>query len=180
MKQSYVLNYTPDAALLGAAVRAKSAMPKVRGQRAVKLLHLLHCVLVVLGGISLGYLSSDLLTGRPTLLHWGAALGLALSYVAIFGSIFVTLPTLVRQSLATRANKWPVEMTVDTSGVTTRTEVFESRIKWAGIEGVTRSKQGFVLWVGGGRPSIPFAAFAGPEEIEAFAGDSAAWLEASR
>lgn len=180
MKQSYVLNYAPDAALPGAAVRGKSAMPKVRGQRALKLLHLLQCVLVVLGGVSLGYLLSDPMTGHPTLLHRGAALGLGLSYVAIFWSIFVTLPTLMRQSLATHANKWPVEITGDASGVLTRTAVFKSRIAWSGFEGVTRSKRGFFLWVGGGRPSIPFAAFAGPKEIEAFARDSASWLEASR
>ena len=180
MTETYVFTYRSEEAVLCASMRATGPVPKVRGSAAAKMLHLLHCILLMLGGVCVGYGLSHLLTGTPTLLHWGTALGIGLSYLVVFGSIFIRIPVLARKAIATRANQGTVEMVIDASGVQTRGMYFRSTLDWAGFEAVTRTKLGFVLWFGGNRPSIPFTAFDSPAQIAAFEADVAAWLEASR
>ncbi|MCX7566929.1 YcxB family protein [Sulfitobacter sp. F26169L] len=180
MNPVYVFRFHQDAKALEASLRVAPPVVKVPGLTAAKILRWLHCVLLLLGGVSVGYLASHLLTGTPTFAHWGTAVGLALSYIAIFGSIFVTLPMMVRQILATRINQGEIEMTVDQAGVQTRSRHFQSQIDWAGVEGITKTKKGFVIWVGGNRPSIPLHAFESAAQIGAFELDTTKWLEDSR
>ena len=180
MSNRYVFTFSANEALLLAAMRAKPPEVKARGARTAKLLHLLHCTLLVWGGIALGYGVTHLLTGTPRLMHWSTFAGLGLAYVAVFGSIFIVLPVLARRTLATRANQGAVEMVIDASGVQTQGKHYRSMLDWSGFETVTRSKLGFVSWFGGNRPSIPFTAFDSPAQIDAFEADVDTWLEASR
>lgn len=180
MSASYNFHFKPEEKALAAALRVKSPIMKVRGHKAAMGLRLLHCTLLALGGVGFGFVGSYLLTGTATFAHWTSILGVALSYLAIFGSIFISLPVLIRQGLATRANQWPVEMLIDATGVQTRNNAYHSKIEWMGIDGVTRSKLSFVLWFGGNRPSIPFSAFENTEQMDAFEADVNSWLEASR
>jgi hypothetical protein len=180
MTAPYVFHSSADEAVFVAAMRAKGPVLHARGDRTVKFLHLLHCILLVWGGIALGYGVTHLLTGTPTLMHWSTVLGLGLAYVAVFGSIFITLPVMARRMLAARANQGTVEMVVHASGVQTKGKHYRSSLDWSGFEAVTRSKLGFVLWFAGNRPSIPFTAFESPAQIDAFEADVKTWLEASR
>ncbi|KEJ88890.1 YcxB family protein [Sulfitobacter donghicola] len=180
MSNTYVLKFTPEPKVLLSVLRLKPPVQQVKGMKASNMLRLLHCLLLVLGGISLGYFVTDIFTDRATILHWSSLVGLALSYLAIFGSLLVTLPTMVRQLLATRANQGEVEMTINASGITTKADHFQSTIEWSAVEGLGRSKLAFVLWFGGNRPAIPFAAFASSEQIEAFEIDVKNWVETSR
>lgn len=180
MTARYIFEFELDPKLLLAALKTKAPASKVRGTTATMWLRVLHCVLLAWGGAAIGYGVTDLLGMGPTLLHWSTFAGLGLAYIAVFGSIFITLPTMVRQNLATRANRGIVRMVVDESGVRSETNHFESRLQWHGFEGISRSKLGFVLWFGGNRPSIPFTAFENPEDIDAFEADVRHWLEAAR
>jgi hypothetical protein len=180
MNEQYTFNFVPNEKVLGAALRMKPPAVKVRGQKASMALRLLHCTLLALGGAGFGYIGSQLLTGTATFLHWTSAVGIALSYLAIFGSVFITVPTLIRQSLAARASQSPVKMIVDASGVQTATDMFQSKIGWQGVDGLSRSKLSFVLWFGGNRPSIPFTAFEGSDQMDAFEIDVNSWIEGSR
>jgi hypothetical protein len=180
MSAQYTFNFSPNEKVMGASLRMKPPTMKVRGQSASKVLRLLHCTLLALGGVGIGYIGSQLLTGTPTFAHWSSAVGIALSYLAIFGSVFIMVPTLLRQALATRANQWPVEMVIDETGVQTTSETFQSKIQWRGIDGISRSKLAFVLWFGGNRPSIPFTAFESSAQMIAFEADVNSWMERSR
>ena len=180
MSNRYEFDYTTDEKNTLAAMRATPPYPSVRGATASKALRLLHCVLLVWGCVAIGYGVTDLLDGPATLMHWSTVVGLCLAYIAIFGSIFITLPVMVRTILATRVNTAQISMMVDEAGVVTQNTYFKSIIKWAGIEGITRTKVGFVLWLGGNRPSVPFTAFESVEQIDAFEADVKTWLEALR
>lgn len=180
MTKRYEFEYMTDEKNTLASMRATPPYPSARGATASKVLRLLHCILLVWGGLAIGYGVTDLLGGPATLLHWSSVVGLGLAYIAIFGSIFITLPMMVRTVLATRVNWDPVQMVVDDIGVVTQNTYFKSEIKWAGLEGVTRTKVGFVRWLGGNRPSVPFTAFESPAQIDAFEADVKTWLEASR
>lgn len=180
MTKRYEFHYMTDEKTTLASMRATPPYPSARGATASKVLRLLHCILLVWGGVAIGYGVTDLLDGPATLLHWSSAAGLGLAYIAIFGSIFVTLPMMVRTVLATRINRDPLHAVVDDNGILTQNSYFRSEIKWAGLEGVTRTKVGFVLWIGGNRPSIPLTAFENPAQIDAFEVDVKTWLEVSR
>ena len=180
MTECYVLTFTQDAKVLAAALRCKLPSVHVRGQKAALLLRILHCCLLAMGGVAVSYIVSDLMTGHATFAHWGSAVGIALVYLVVFGSIFITAPVMIRRGLATRANQGAVEMVIDASGVQTTARHFHSKIEWSGFEGMTRSRLGFVLWFGVNRPSIPFAAFDGPAQIANFEADVGNWLEGSR
>lgn len=158
MTGPYVFTYKPEAAAMAASMRASPPAIKVRGSTAAKLLRLLHCILLV----------------------WSTAFGIGLSYLAIFGSLFITLPVMVRAAVAIRANRGRVRMVIDVSGLQTQGTDYQSALKWSGFEAVTRSKPGFVLWFGGNRPSIPFSVFESPAQIETSDKDVQHWLEVSR
>ena len=180
MTAPYTFEFELEPKVLLAALMTKAPSSKVRGTTASMMLRILHCVLLVWGGVAIGYGVTDLLGWRPTLMHWSSVAGLGLAYIAVFGSIFITIPTIVRKSLATRSNRGTVRMIVDESGVRTEANHFRSRLQWDGFEGMPRSKLWFVLWFGGNRPSIPFTTFENPEDIDAFEADVLNWLEASR
>lgn len=72
-------------ALRGALGKPPHAID-VRGAARLRPMWLLHCVLMMLGGVSIGYLISGAFLRRATVMHWGTALGLTLSYVAVFAN----------------------------------------------------------------------------------------------
>ena len=180
MTKRYEIEYMADEKVLLASMRATPPYPSVRGATASKLLRVLHCILLVWGGVAVGYGVTDLMGGPATLLHWSSIVGLGLVYIAIFGSVFITLPMLVRTVLATRVNRDLMRLTVDGNGVLTQSTYVKSEIDWAAIEAITRTKNCFVLWLGGNRPSVPFSAFESTAQIDAFEADVKTWLEASR
>lgn len=180
MSAAYEFTHRPDPKVILAALRVSPPFPKVRGQTRNKLLRILHRVLVVLGGLGIGYGGSELLTGTATLAHWSTGVGLALVYLSIFGSIFNTLPTYVRQVMSTRGNQGDVTLSIDESGVRSRGKHFRSHVNWAGFEGVGRSKLAVLLWFGGNRISIPFTDFDNAAQIDAFELDVKKWIEATR
>lgn len=180
MIKRYEFEYMADEKVMLASMRAKPPYPDVRGATASRVLRSLHCILLVWGGVAIGYGVTDLLDGPATLMHWSSMVGLGLAYVAVFGSIFVTLPVMVRTVLATRANRALLRMLVDENGMVTQSTHFKSEVEWAAFEGITRTKNCFVLWLGGNRPSVPFSAFESGAQIDAFEADVKTWLEASR
>ncbi|QUJ75578.1 YcxB family protein [Sulfitobacter albidus] len=178
---SYRFTFTSDPAVVLAALKAPVAgLPPVRGMRAAVALRVLHCVLLVLGGLGIAYGAMHLITGVPALHPVLFFAGLALSYVAIFGSLWITLPVTIRRQLMARANRGPLTMEIDAAGIRTTADHFRSHIDWSGIDAVTRSKKGVILWFGGNRPSIPFTAFDGTAQIDAFVADAHTWMESTR
>lgn len=180
MSTVYQFEHRQYPCVLTAALRARGQVTKMRFQTASKRLRLLYCILLMPGGVSLGYITYQQLTGTPTVMHWSTVLNLALSYLAVFGSIFITVPTMIWQALATRANQGTVEMTVDAEGGQTRNKHIASKTGWQGMESFTRSKLGFILWFVGNQPAIPFAAFEHHARIKAVGLDAHNWLETSR
>lgn len=179
-QNTYAFEFAQDINVLRAALGKAPPAINVRGAAFLKPMRLLHCVLLMLGGVSIGYLISDVISPRATVMHWGTALGLALSYIAVFGSIFIVAPVMLRQTLATRANQGDVTIEVDEQGMTIHSALSRSWLGWRGFEGFTRSKLGFVFWFGGNRPGIPFAAFENAAQIDAFEADVTHWMEAIR
>lgn len=180
MADAYEFTFRSDEKVTAAALKVAPPARKVRGAKAEKLLRMLHCILLMLGGVCVGYIYTQLTTGTADVQHWSTFVGIMLSYLAIFGSVFVTVPVLVRQALSSRATQGEVTMTFTQIGVRTRAEHYTSTLDWAGFEGMGRSKLGFVLWFGGNRPGVPFSAFDGPEQSAEFEADVQKWLEASR
>ena len=180
MSAVYKFTCPADYEVLLAGVKVPPPFAKVRGQTLGKLLRVLHCVLLALGGIGFGYGVSEILTGTPVLLHWATVVGICLVYIAIFGTILVTYPIIVRQLMATRVNQGGVVLTIDESGVQSQAAHYSSLISWSGFEGVGVSKKAVLLWLGGNRVSVPFSAFDSPDQIEAFQADVNKWIEASR
>lgn len=179
MGKVYTFTFKQEPEVLLAALKVRPPAIKVRGVGYLMPLKLLHCVLIMLGGVCIGYLLSDIFTSQARLLYWGTALGIALSYLSIFENILVGAPVLIRQMLATRANRGEVTVTVDATGLRFRGPFSQSDIQWAGIDGTVRSKLGFVFWFSGSRPSIPFSTFENDAQIDAFEADVAQWLEAA-
>ena len=70
---------------------------------ASKVLRMPPCTLPVLGGVCFGF-------GAPDLMHWNFDSRIALLYVAIFGSILITVLPVVRAILAIGANRSNFEM----------------------------------------------------------------------
>ncbi len=180
--QSFSFVFDQDVGTVVRALRTKwdTGLPPVKGQAWASVIKLLQCVLMGLGALGFGIGLEYLISGELALSLWTIALGVVLLYIAVFGVIFVTMPVMARRALATRANQGQVHMTLDATGVQTRMDNFQSHIAWAGVEAMTRTKQSFVFWVGGNRPSLPFTAFEGPAQIEAVDKAVKHWMEASR
>lgn len=180
MSRIYKFTSPPSEEVLLAGFKVRPPFAKVRGQTRAKLLRVLHCVLLALGGLGFGYGVSQILTGAPVLLHWATAVGICLVYIAIFSSIFITYPIVVRQIMATRVNQGDVYLTIDENGVQSQAVHYSSHMSWSGFEGVGTSKKAVLLWLGINRVSVPFSAFDRPEQIAAFQADVNKWIEASR
>lgn len=182
MSNSYSFRFTRTAELLTATLRSKPPKEKarVRGHRRLFALHALSCVMLGLGTVGFGFLATWIFTGRTELGLAGFFCGIILFYIVLFGNIFFVVPVSVRRALAARANQGEIELRVDAQGVQTQAAQYTSTIAWAGVEGLTRNKQGFVLWFGGSRLAIPFTAFQNAAGIDAFETDARAWLEATR
>ena len=182
MTASYTFNFEQDAKTIIAAMKTRppAHLPKVPGQGWAFGVKLVQSVMLGLGVYGLAALVAFLIGGPDRLNFWAATLGVVLLYVAVFGTLFVTIPVMARRALATRANQGPVTMTLNAEGVQTRMTHFSSSVDWAGLEGVTRTKSSFIFWLGGNRPSLPFGAFEDPSLIDEVDVAIKKWLEASR
>lgn len=181
-EQKFTFTYEPNAENTARVMRTQgdTGLPPVKGQGWATVLKILQCGLMGLGAWGFGLALEYLVSGQLRVTLWTFFTGILLFYIAVFGTFIVTIPVMARRAMGTRVNQGPLTLTFDASGMRSQSEFFESKVAWGGIDAVTRNKTNFVLWVGGNRPSLPFDAMNGPEEIDAFERAINRWLEDSR